>query len=243
MSRNGRSGRVVARFNNSNPPPDEATANRQVEDVTQAIAQIESDLDFKEVESFETEAEYEEWRHRAIAALAKYRAEIRFLERWLQTTQRGLRPSTNGHQLGTIARDIRAKASAWAGVIASTYRVQFTPERPPLTLDQANSRMSELIILKQRIQQACATINQSWTSHPLSRRDLPGAKAPLQSLLASVEIEISVVRRFRRSNASITRLQVLTQALDRAMTGGFELTTKERRVYSEIMTELEHTQS
>jgi len=137
------------------------------------------------------------------------------------------------------AVDVRTRklARELAEEIAATYTPVFTASHLPTDAGQANERRAQLALIRNRLHEAFTVITAAWTEHPLSRKDLPGVKAPLQKILKVVESEGTLIKDFLRTQSTndwAGNTSLCLQALTRAINGGFVLSEAEQSAFKHL---------
>lgn len=192
------------RFGPSNPPDDEQVAQARKETLDQEIAFLEVTIDLRVPGDFSSEEAYTDWRKRAISAFGFMRSEATFIRQWLASRGCGgvetLAFNKRQKELNRIALGIRRQAQELADEIGKTYAPVFSPDNSPPDIASARDRLDRVICIKRQVEIAFTTVTNAWTAHPLQRQDLPGVKAPLQRMAASIEAELVFLRGFIRSS-------------------------------------------
>lgn len=228
------------RYSGANPPPSEEIAQSQIEVLTADVSVIETKLEHTKPDAYPRAEAYQEWRRRAVAALGYTKAEIAFLQKWLQKrkqTQKDHAKKTGGDALQVISLQIRERAKTLAQEITAEYVPLYDAQSPPPSILVAQARAEEIKVARLRLQGAFVEITAEWTKHPLCRDDMSGAKAPLQKILSRLEIEAAAVKAYLRGQATEMRSDwkaVCVKALTRACTRGFVLSPEEQIVYDEL---------
>lgn len=227
-------------YNGNNPPPSIKAAQAEMEALGKKIEGMQIQLNTRGPAFFATKIEYDDWKSRTNYAMSRRRGELGFLERWLvgQTSPSARSFNSSASTMPEIARQIRDRAVRLAGEIESRVGGGYTNERPPLDLDEAGSRLSQLQTAILELQAAFTEVTAEWTAHPLRRDGMSGAKAPLQAVLTNVQIEMRLikdyVRSVKRGEVSHNWQGVLVGAIDRAVGEGLILTEVEKSVWLEV---------
>jgi hypothetical protein len=210
------------RYTRSNPPPNEAAANARIEMLETGVSQIETALEFKGVEDFDSKEELESWRSRATGALGFMRAELKLLGQWIGDERGGKRLS---------AKEVKDLAHSLAAEIGREYTPRYSFERPPATITEAKERMDHLSSLKHRLQAAFSQVTEAWTAGGYGRKELQSVKSPLQQILSEIEVEIGAIKAALRQTPNRSDWKaILVGAISRAVDSGFELTADEEEV-------------
>lgn len=77
----------AARFNRHYPPPSIDVAKTRLDDLADEIVRLSSELHEKELDDFEKDVDFRNWRARAIAAKGHLMVEQAYLKRWLEILQ------------------------------------------------------------------------------------------------------------------------------------------------------------
>lgn len=220
-------------YSATNPPPNQADALAKVAALTRDCEEIELQLELADPRSYEI-GEYQSWRKRAISALCYKKAELKFVQKWLNEKNMELynpedpnSPRLQGDH-AVIMQRIRLFARELAAKIASRYTCLYTTESPPRDLESAHTRKAELHELNETLIQALALIAAEWSSYTLPHNQLTATNAPLNAVISRIQQEQRVLKTYLRTRSLFATMgNTLILALKRAMDEGFVLTQDE----------------
>src|SRR3989338_8240075 len=142
------------RFNPTNPPPNEEAAKERLDELASIIIHIETKLEHAGPADYPDDATYDDWRRRAVGAVAHRRREERFLQNWLAMQEKRSNSGPSRRELAGIAQMIKERAKTLAKAIGAGYTPVYSTTNAPPDLPAARDRMCQLTELRQRLQEA-----------------------------------------------------------------------------------------
>lgn len=199
------------RYTRENPPSSKEAAQARIQLRSDEIAVIEAHLEHKEVEGFSDEDAYELWRRRATSALGYKKAELKFLERWMEPPAQTSEERNAQHQERALLKEEKKRIQAVAHVeleqqltkrvkelveaITGSYTRQYDITNMPEDMAKAKERYQFVCALKDRIEQEHTEVKAISTANAFGKNRVKKVLLPLHRLGQTVNFEESFLHR------------------------------------------------
>ncbi len=219
-------------FSLQDPPDSVGIAHIRLAHIELDIEHVRAQLEFKNLDEFETDNDYYEWRGRAMSAYAYKRREVGFLERWMNTQE--LLASvldaskTDSPIIGIISVMERVRAQ-----LRVEYQIVYTRSLEPPDLVSAQRRKSYLDILVQKYKGVAQGLIMLLDLCHVDDKECRRLLTKLISSVADIEKENQLLRAFLRKQRS-SAVETLMSALRRCLEEGFVLTGEESDSLNEM---------
>lgn len=220
-----------AGFSMHYPPPSVAIAYVRLEHVIGTTEHIRAQLEFAHPDDYETDEEFNDWKRRAVSALAYNRTETSFLERWISRQE--LIPLTlNSNGWTDPVPGFASAIESVSALFRAEYQAIYTENFLPPDIISAQERKDKLNALSQKYKGVVAGFSLLFKICKVNTQSRDTMSNLLDGLVSSLEKEDRLVGRYIRSRR-MGNFEILIKALERSVSEGFSLADEEITVLEE----------
>ena len=221
-------------YSRVNPPPSLEIAIARRDELEHIEQHIGAKADFRTPDDFTSDEEYDAWKRRAVAAIAYFRTELRFLDRWIK--QRTPCDQQKDQKNREAVERLRNHVQKARDMLASSYTPVFSACSLPQDAVLAEARMQELVELIRRFNAFFAAFKEE-AKNIVSQPEMIDLRRPLTTIYQQIMAERSIVVHYVNKHNIPRPEQWMTFLLDlveRGIREGVILTSEEQAFLQEI---------
>ena len=225
-----------------NPPPSREAAISRLETLEVAVAEVVAQLEKPDFNGFATNYHFEYWKVRATNALAHMRAEINYLQRWINHQDQLDREKQN--QLNREKHEVAIpipegiEASIWniVEIMRKKFHPVYTEGRLPLDLAETYNRKYELYVIGKEFMKIFEDLKVQGKTAEVGRQKMINAQRPLSDLYQELIAERKLLNDFLSEKRGNWKPLVLS-IIDRAIASGFVISDEEKTFLHDLRME------